>query len=317
MTMGDEGAVSRPVWAWRTAKHLLRQTWLKYKALGIRGKLAIWSLLVFYMALGTFFWIVGADRIAQTMYDFAQKISHMQFGWMILLAMFIIISIPPCTGFTTTVTLCGFAYGMNGFFVAGPGTLLGSAVAFVILRFLFSRRLRKWAATNDKWQALESVIKAKGLPLIFLIRASPFPPWAYSNSLFASIEPVALWQFVLATFVVLPRVALHVFIGSRLAALSDGDTRKQMDKHAKILNILLVVFGVLVGLVASWLTYRAMQSHIRHLDGISPDLDELAAEAVDEAAEGAPLLRSYSSDSLDEEESVSTVRPSRARSPSP
>lgn len=44
-----------------------------------------------------------------------------------------------------------------------------------------------------------------------------------------SIEAVALWQFVIATFVVLPKVALHVFIGSRLAALSDGETRRHMD----------------------------------------------------------------------------------------
>ena len=27
---------------------------------------------------------VGADRIGQTMYDLAQKISHLRFGWMIL-----------------------------------------------------------------------------------------------------------------------------------------------------------------------------------------------------------------------------------------
>lgn len=44
-----------------------------------------------------------------------------------------------------------------------------------------------------------------------------------------SIEAVALWQFVIATTVVFPKVALHVFIGSKLAALSDGDTRRHMD----------------------------------------------------------------------------------------
>lgn len=59
-----------------------------------------------------------------------------------------------------------------------------------------------------------------------------------------------------------------------------------------------------------------MQAHIRHLDGMSPEVDELAAEAVESAGEGAPLLGNYSSDSVDEE-SVSTVRPSRARSTSP
>lgn len=62
------------------------------------------------------------------------------------------------TGHTTTVTLCGFAYGMNGFFVCLAGSVLGSAVVFVVLRFLFSKRLRNWSATNEKWTALETVV---------------------------------------------------------------------------------------------------------------------------------------------------------------
>ncbi|EEB88373.1 hypothetical protein MPER_13825, partial [Moniliophthora perniciosa FA553] len=50
--------------------------------------------------------------------------------------------------------------------------------------------------------ALEAVVRAKG----------PFPPWVYANSLFA---------FVVATLFVFPKLLLHVFIGSRMAALSD------------------------------------------------------------------------------------------------
>ena len=124
--------------------------------------------MLFYVALGTFAVVVGADRIAQTMYDFAQRISHLRFGWMILVAILgessiysmhrksyvpetvAFISFPPCTGFTTSVTLCGFAYGMKGFYVAAAGTMLGSATVFSVLRFLFSRHLRKWASKNDK-----------------------------------------------------------------------------------------------------------------------------------------------------------------------
>lgn len=62
------------------------------------------------------------------------------------------------TSYTTTVTLCGFAYGMKGFFLALAGTVLGATATFVVLRFLFSKRLRRWAVTNDKWTALETVV---------------------------------------------------------------------------------------------------------------------------------------------------------------
>ncbi len=53
-----------------------------------------------------------------------------------------------------------------------------------------------------------------------------------------------------------------------------------------------------------------MQAHIRKLEGIPPEIDELAAEAVEDAGEGAPLLRNYSSD----EDELPTVRPNRPRS---
>jgi hypothetical protein len=97
------------------------------------------------------------------------------------------------------------------------------------------------------------VQKAKGLPLIILIRISPFPPWVYSNTLFAvgelssqtlhptnpiieqSIQAVSFWQFVTATSFVFPKLLLHTFIGSKIAALSDGDQRDNMDTRKALM----------------------------------------------------------------------------------
>ncbi|KAI0082592.1 Golgi apparatus membrane protein TVP38 [Panus rudis PR-1116 ss-1] len=301
---------------WTLYMHYVRTSWNRYRKLPLYGKMLIWALGLFYVALGTFLIVVGADRIGQTMYNLAQKISHLKFGWLILGAVLVVISFPPCVGHTTTITLCGFAYGMKGFPIAAIGSVVGSALVFVVMRFLFSKRLRRWSHTNEKWQALESVVRAKGLPLIMLIRASPFPPWVYANSLFASIEAVSLWQFVVATFITFPKIALHVFIGSRLASLSDGETRRHMDTQTKIINTCIVVGGILIAILTSVVIYHAMQSHIRHLKDLPPDVDELAAEAVEEAGEGAPLLSNYSSeDILDDEES--TIRPARSNTASP
>jgi uncharacterized membrane protein YdjX (TVP38/TMEM64 family) len=44
-----------------------------------------------------------------------------------------------------------------------------------------------------------------------------------------SIEPVRFWQFIVATLFISPKLLLHVFIGSKMAALSDGDQRGRMD----------------------------------------------------------------------------------------
>ena len=44
-----------------------------------------------------------------------------------------------------------------------------------------------------------------------------------------SVESVALWQFVIATVCLLPKIFLTVFVASRVALLSDGDSRGKMD----------------------------------------------------------------------------------------
>lgn len=120
--------------------------------------------------------MLGPDRIGQALYNLAQKISHLQYGWLILLGLLgllyslctdvqgvlipflVAISFPPCIGHSTVCTLCGFAYGMRGLPLAACGTLLGASLCFIVLRFLFSHRLHEWSASNEKWQALETVV---------------------------------------------------------------------------------------------------------------------------------------------------------------
>ncbi|KAG2146731.1 Golgi apparatus membrane protein TVP38 [Suillus clintonianus] len=275
----------------RFIKGLIQSASSRYEKLGLVGKAVIWFILFFYVCLATFIIVVTPARIAQFTYDAAQYIRHLPYGYTIIIVVMIVASFPPFIGHVTLLNLFGFTYGIRGFFPAAFGTLAGSAIAFVTLRFMFSKRLRSWTSTNEKWQALEAVIRSRGMPLIILIRMSSFPPWAWSNSLFASITPVSLFQFFIATCFVLPKVLVYVFVGSRIARLSDGEQRNHMDTQTKIINSLLVAGGVLISVVASSLVYYLMQNEIKRLHDSPSERDELAAEAL-EAAEEAPLLGS-------------------------
>jgi uncharacterized membrane protein YdjX (TVP38/TMEM64 family) len=62
------------------------------------------------------------------------------------------------TGHTTTNMLCGFAYGMQGFYLAAGASAFGAAFVFVVLRLVFRARLRALSTKNERWQALESVV---------------------------------------------------------------------------------------------------------------------------------------------------------------
>lgn len=129
---------------------------------------------------GAFIFIVTPAKIAQYLYDKASALAEIRYGYLALgLAMckpstifsniklrtpysslynVVVASFPPLIGHTTLAGLCGFAYGMNGFFISAAASVMGSAAVFVILRYLFSERIRRWTGQNKKWQALESVI---------------------------------------------------------------------------------------------------------------------------------------------------------------
>ncbi|KAJ7179219.1 Golgi apparatus membrane protein TVP38 [Mycena filopes] len=288
-------------------KSLPRWALRRYQKLPLYGKLLLWVWTLFEICLVIAVIVISPSVVAQFMYDNAEKLARHPLGWTVVILLVLAASFPPLHGHTTITTLCGFAWGLKGFFIAAPASVLGAALVFIVLRLSFKERLRAISKGNEKWQALESVIAAKGLPLIILIRISPFPPWAYSNILFASIGSVSLWQFVVATCFVFPKIFLHVFIGSRIAALSDGEQRSHMDTSTypclsrdahlvtlnqtgtKIINGLLIGGGILVAILASWFVYTSVQKHIRHLSGISEETEELAAEALEDSEE-APLL---------------------------
>jgi uncharacterized membrane protein YdjX (TVP38/TMEM64 family) len=61
-------------------------------------------------------------------------------------------------GHTTLLNLCGFTYGMKGFLIAAPASLVASTIVFVALRYLFSGVIRSWSEKNETWKALEAVI---------------------------------------------------------------------------------------------------------------------------------------------------------------
>ncbi|KAF8341366.1 uncharacterized protein EI90DRAFT_3143709 [Cantharellus anzutake] len=250
---------------------------------------------------------IGPAGLFQTLYDIAQRLHNMPYGWLILFAIAIIVSFPPLLGHTAINSICGFAFGARGCLIAIPAAVIGSAASFLLLRATFRRRVKAWAKQSKKWQAMEQVIvrivsaavmcDAKGLPLIVLIRLCPLP-WVYSNAFFASIESVRLWQFVFATLCLSPKIFLAVFIGSQVADLSDGTHRKALSTGVKILDILSIAVSVGLALGTGWYVWSMTDAHIQNIEDLPRETGRLVTDVLDSV--GTPLLHNFSSEPTDE-----------------
>lgn len=243
------------------------------------GKSLIWFILFFYACLAALITVGTQGRVAQLTFDSAQALRNIPYGYLLLIVVMIVVSFPPFIGHGPLLHLFGFTYGMWGFFPAAAGTLLASVVVFATLRMMFGKKPRMLTPKNERWRALEAVIRSKGMPLIILIRMSTLVPWAWSNSLFASIASVSLLQFFIATWFVLPKVFIHVFVGAILARLSDSRVQKRVRLLTRFLNSILIVGGITLTFIASSLVYYFVQKEIKRLRDRPSERDEIVVES--------------------------------------
>ncbi|KAF8685237.1 SNARE associated Golgi protein [Rhizoctonia solani] len=288
----------------------------RYQKLSLYGKALVCFIAASQIALATIFIMLGADQIFQFLYDSAQKLKAMPAGWAVLSAAIggdyaqgysptslttftyiVIVSIPPLVGKSTVITVCGFAYGVKAFSFVAPAACIGAAFTFICLRCFFHERVRRYTRNKEHWRALEAVVATKGLPLVVLIRLAPIP-WTYSNALFASIESVRFWQFMVATVVYTPKLFVMVFIASRVAKFSDGQQRSEMDSTTKWINGLSIVLGASIAFAAGWLVWRLTDSEMRKMKALPQDLDDMAVDTLYSLEVGVPLPGEHLSDDL-------------------
>lgn len=121
--------------------------------------------------------------------------------------------------------------------------------------------MHRLVAHDTRFAALSLTLKHDGLKLLCMIRLCPLP-YSLSNGAIATVPTVSWWSFALATAMVTPKLFIHVFIGSRLAAIGEG----RMDARTKALNWASVAFGLIVGALTGVLIWRRTQARARELE---------------------------------------------------
>ncbi|KAK0543107.1 Tlg2-vesicle protein [Tilletia horrida] len=191
-------------------------------------------------------------------------LANQPYGIPLALGVIVLTSIPPIPGYGFAQTLCGLSFGSRaagehysvwkGWLVAAGGCLLGSAVAFglvrLVMRYISTHRRVKDLKDHRNWRAMEAAIQQKGIPIVILLRLAPFP-FCWSNLWFASMASVSLPAFLVATLCITPKLLLHVFVGSKLYLLLDKEGQS-LPLHVRVMNWIYIAVGILIG----WITTR-------------------------------------------------------------
>ncbi len=118
-------------------------------------------------------------------------------------------------------------------------------------------------AKDKRFAALSLTLKHDGLKLLCMIRLCPLP-YSISNGAMSTVPTVRPLMFALATALASPKLLIHVFIGSRLAAIARSG--EKMDAATKAVNYASIVLGGLLGVATGFFIYQRTIARARQLE---------------------------------------------------
>ncbi|KAI0136527.1 hypothetical protein BJ170DRAFT_15637 [Xylariales sp. AK1849] len=225
------------------------------RVLAVIAGIALFTLAILFLVYSH--WILTALK------PIAKGWRDLPGGWIIMWLMTFCTAFPPMIGYSTTITIAGFVFGFpGGWPIVATATVAGSGCAFLTSRTVFAKYVHALVGTDKRFVALGQVLRHDGLFVLAAIRFCPLP-YSLSNGFLATIPSINPVSFALATGLATPKLLLHVFIGSRLALLTeDGD---QMSTGTKVVNYASMVFFGLVGMGIGLFIYRRTMARAKDL----------------------------------------------------
>lgn len=224
------------------------------------------ALLVINVLLVLF--LVFNERIFGILEPYAVKWKQTTGGWLILWGLTFIAAFPPMIGYSSCGTVAGFVYGVGeGWFIYATATVAGSYCSFIVSRTVLRKYVERMVAHDKRFAALTLTLKEDGLKLLCMIRLCPLP-YSLSNGAMSTFPSVQPQMYALATALITPKLFIHVFIGSRLAAIAKGG---EMSGSTKLLNWASIIFFGVLGASVGWFIYRKTMQRARELEAEEQD----------------------------------------------
>lgn len=121
----------------------------------------------------------------------------------------------------------GFVFGVaQGTCYVVAGTTLGATLAFLISRYLFGARARRFVTTHSRLRLVSEELTPNGWKIVLLIRLIPFFPTKLANYFFG-LTQFRLLGYMGGSLIGFIPFSLHnVYLGSLVADLSQLGTQK-------------------------------------------------------------------------------------------
>ncbi|AEO67504.1 79ff4456-6600-4cfe-9294-29cf42b47c27 [Thermothielavioides terrestris] len=205
--------------------------------------LVLWIICIIVVVL-TIIITIKHEQVVAALRPFSEKVRDLPAGWLIPIAILIIISFPPLFGHELIALLCGVVYGLwIGFGIVAAGTFLGELATWFAFKRLFRKKAEKLERTNLNYGALARITRDGGFWIVLIIRFSAIPSH-FSTAVFSTCG-VNFWVFAIATLLTLPKQIFLVYLGVLL--LQDKPDNSAKNIVFGIAFALTIVMAIYIG----------------------------------------------------------------------
>ncbi|KAF3051835.1 Tlg2-vesicle protein [Didymella keratinophila] len=198
---------------------------VNWKKILLSPKYIPWHIFGIAILIATVFITLRHDEVVAKLRPFSEKVRDLPAGWLIPIAILVIISFPPLFGHEIIALLCGVVYGLwIGFAIVAAGTFIGEIGTWFAFKYLFRRKAEKLERTNLNYGAMARLTRDGGFFIVLIIRLSAIPAHL-STAVFSTCD-VKFWYFVVAALLSLPKQIFLVYLGVLLVQDSNDSVIK-------------------------------------------------------------------------------------------
>jgi len=155
----------------------------------------------------------------------------------------------------------GAIFGLwRGLLFSFLGATLGSAVAFLLGRYVARGTVARRLATLPRIAAIDRAIAADGLRIVFLLRLSPIVPFNILNYTLG-LSRISVWDFLAASVGMLPGGLAFAYAGKvsgeALAVAGQAQAARDASYYAMLIG------GLAATLAATYVVSRAARTALR------------------------------------------------------
>nr|ODN93116.1 hypothetical protein L203_00385 [Cryptococcus depauperatus CBS 7841] len=236
----------------------------------LRRHMYKWYIIIIIVIAVTALLSAKHKSVVQSCEPVTRTIRKWPGGWLIPIAVLVVVSFPPLVGHEIVGILCGLVWGLwIGFAILAAGTFLGEIATWIAFKWCCQTRAAKRVFKNKLYASLTQLIREKSFTFLLILRFSAVP--GHITTAVSASAGASFTSYLLAAILTLPKQWTIVYLGKAFGTRNRTNT---------IVSVVCTVITILMTIIAAIYIYYQMRLIMHRQDIALPMTIDTASTSM-------------------------------------